>query len=142
MNTSRFPWKEDWNPIVEGVGQIEGIAELRDNHDTDWPQVTVDFTNGYGISIVRNDMSYGRPKLFECAVRHNTELCYQTPITNDVRGWMKPEDCIRMAKDIAALPSNSNCSHDKPDELFDDEDDDRYGDSPNITDLFSSIGGY
>ena len=55
--------------------------------------LVVNFDNGYGASIVCHDYSYGGPikvgenNLYEIAVLHNDELCYDTPITDDVLGW-------------------------------------------------------
>lgn len=46
------------------------------------------FPNGYGVSIVRHDLSYSSKNTWELAVLVGSEagwdLCYTTPITSDV----------------------------------------------------------
>ena len=48
-----------------------------------------EFENGYGASVVKHDFSYGGKKgLYEIAVLDSTgDLCYSTPITDDVVGY-------------------------------------------------------
>jgi hypothetical protein len=63
------------------------------------------FPNGYGASVVKNSFSYGgKEGFYELAVLHNDELCYSTPITNDVLGWLTPEKVCALLEDIKALP--------------------------------------
>jgi len=47
------------------------------------------FDNGYGASVVSHDGSYGgKQGLYEIAVLDSTgDLCYSTPITDDVIGY-------------------------------------------------------
>jgi hypothetical protein len=54
----------------------------------------IHFDNGYGASVVRHEYSYGGNKgLYELAVLDsNSNLTYDTPITDDVIGWLRPED--------------------------------------------------
>jgi hypothetical protein len=56
------------------------------------------FPNHYGISVVRGPYSEGgRMGLYEIAVikmtpdMERSEICYDTPVTNDVIGHLKPE---------------------------------------------------
>jgi hypothetical protein len=51
------------------------------------------FENGYGASVVSHPMSYGvKLGLYEMAVLDkNGELTYTTPITDDVIGYLTPE---------------------------------------------------
>ena len=48
-----------------------------------------EFENGYGASVVSHDVSYGGDRgLYEIAVLDSTgDLCYSTPITDDVIGY-------------------------------------------------------
>ena len=48
-----------------------------------------EFENGYGASVVSHDVSYGGDRgLYEIAVLDsNGDLCYDTPITDDVVGY-------------------------------------------------------
>jgi hypothetical protein len=52
------------------------------------------FENGYGASVIRNAHSYGgHIGLYELAVLDNYgKLTYDTPITDDVLGYIKPEE--------------------------------------------------
>ena len=57
------------------------------------------YPNYYGISVIRGPYSYGgREGLYEIAVLKMTpemeysEICYDTPVTNDVVGHLTPED--------------------------------------------------
>jgi hypothetical protein len=47
------------------------------------------FDNGYGASVVKHDTSYGGDRgLYEIAVLDSSgDLCYSTPITDDVIGF-------------------------------------------------------
>ena len=48
-----------------------------------------EFKNGYGASVVSHDVSYGGDRgLYEIAVLDSKgDLCYSTPITDDVVGY-------------------------------------------------------
>ena len=52
------------------------------------------FDNGYGASIIRNEHSYGgKNGLYELAVLDNDgKLTYDTPVTNDVIGYLSPKE--------------------------------------------------
>jgi hypothetical protein len=52
------------------------------------------FENGYGASVIRSEHSYGGSRgLYELAVLDNdVKLTYDTPITDDVLGYLKPEE--------------------------------------------------
>ena len=48
-----------------------------------------DFDNGYGASVIMNEMSYGgKMGLYEIAVLHSGLICYDTDITDDVLGFL------------------------------------------------------
>ena len=48
-----------------------------------------EFENGYGASVIKHDYSYGgKMGLYEIAVLDSSgDLCYSTPITDDVIGY-------------------------------------------------------
>lgn len=70
------------------------------------------FENGYGASVVSNEFSYGGDKgLWELAVvlvyenegRLSWKLTYDTPITEDVLGWLTWEEVEETLKQIEEL---------------------------------------
>ena len=63
------------------------------------------FDNGYGVSVVKHDYSYGGDKgLYELAVlNENGDLTYDTPITEDVIGWNTKEEVSAMMKVLSHL---------------------------------------
>ncbi len=62
------------------------------------------FPNGYGISVIRGTFSYGGNEgLYECAVLKDNELCYDTPITNDVIGYCDEDKVNEIIKQIEEL---------------------------------------
>lgn len=62
------------------------------------------FDNGYGVSIVSHELSYGGNEgLCELAVLKGDELCYDTPITSDVIGWLTADAAIEIARKVEAL---------------------------------------
>jgi len=70
---------------------------LKENELHGGTQVIHRFDNDYGASVVRHSMSYGgKDGLFEIGVIKFTgdswDLCYDTPVTDDVLGHLtQPE---------------------------------------------------
>lgn len=65
----------------------------------------VQFPNGYGASIIQGDFSYGGSQgLFELAVLKNGEITYETEITDDVIGYLTPEEVTVLLQRIESLP--------------------------------------
>ena len=63
------------------------------------------FPNGYGASVVKHDFSYGgKDGLWELAVLDSDgDLCYHTPITQDVIGhlaWPNVEGILQEIKEL------------------------------------------
>jgi hypothetical protein len=66
------------------------------------------FPNGYGASVVRFPGSYGYEEgLYELAVLEGTiddyDLCYDTPITDDIMGHLSEESIEDIINDIQTL---------------------------------------
>ena len=66
------------------------------------------FPNGYGVSVIIGSFSYGGDEgLYECAVlkgkEGNSELCYSTPITDDVIGYCDEDKVTEIMKQIQDL---------------------------------------
>ena len=55
-----------------------------------------EFENGYGASVIKHDASYGgKMGLYEIAVLDSTgDICYSTPITDDVVGHASEETVL------------------------------------------------
>lgn len=64
----------------------------------------IHFANGYGASVVCHTGSYGGPEgLYELAVLKGDSICYDTPITSDVLGWLEPESVTDLLRQIETL---------------------------------------
>jgi hypothetical protein len=63
------------------------------------------FNNGYGVSVVSHSYSYGgRDGLYEVAVLDSdNNLTYETPVTNDVIGYLTEEDVSNVMKQVQEL---------------------------------------
>jgi hypothetical protein len=63
------------------------------------------FDNGYGVSVVSHTYSYGgKDGLFEVAVLDKDgNLTYDTPVTNDVIGYLTEEDVTDVMKQVQEL---------------------------------------
>jgi hypothetical protein len=63
------------------------------------------FDNGFGVSVVSHSYSYGgRDGLYEVAVLDsNDELTYDTPVTNNVIGYLTEEDVTDVMKQVQDL---------------------------------------
>ncbi len=65
----------------------------------------IQFENGYGASIVKHKYSYGGDKgLYEIAVLDSSdEITYTTSVTDDVIGYLRPEDVTDVIEKIEKL---------------------------------------
>ena len=66
------------------------------------------YPNGFGVSVVKHTFSYGgNLGLWELAVLIGNEdqhsICYDTPITNDVMGYLTEEDVDNTIEAIEKL---------------------------------------
>ena len=62
--------------------------------------------NGYEVSVVQSPHSYGGDKgLYELAIFKDGQICYDTPITNDVIGYLRPMDVTDVMEKIQKLPN-------------------------------------
>jgi hypothetical protein len=89
---------------LENSGQALEVfrAELEKTGDH---MERVMFPNGYGVSIIRHDYSYGgKAGLFEVGVLgKDGELTYKTPVTGDVLGWQSVDEVLAAMKQVADL---------------------------------------
>ena len=70
-------------------------------------QARIQFDNGYGASVVKTPYTYGGDKgLYELAVLGTDgHLTYDTPITNDVIGYLRDIDVTDVMEKIQKLPN-------------------------------------
>ena len=67
-------------------------------------QARITFENGYGASVVKTPYTYGGDRgLYELAVFKDGEITYATPITDDVIGYLRPEDVTDVMAKIQQL---------------------------------------
>lgn len=65
--------------------------------------IRVPFANGYTASIITD--GYGCSEgLYELAILHDGDLCYDTPITDDVLGYLTLKDVEELLYKIEKLP--------------------------------------
>jgi hypothetical protein len=81
---------------------------LPSNQINDGIQYLAFYPNGYGASIVQHKYSYGHDQgSWELAVIKGTEedwnICYDTPITSDVLGYLSEADVEDVLLQIEAL---------------------------------------
>ena len=69
------------------------------------------FDNYYGVSVIRGQYTYGGKKgLYELAVIHmgpndkESTIVYNTPVTDDVIGYLTPEEVSDIMKQVSELP--------------------------------------
>jgi hypothetical protein len=68
-------------------------------------RATITFDNGYGASIVKTPYTYGGDSgKYELAVLDNDgNLTYDTPVTDDVIGYLSPTQVTDVMKQIQKL---------------------------------------
>lgn len=94
------------------MGRLNSITIRKDNSmiehyiREDGVQDIYRFKNGYGASVVCSSGSYGgKQGLKELAVLDKDgHICYETPVTDDVIGWLADEDVEKYLSQIASLP--------------------------------------
>lgn len=79
----------DFKPAVHGLGV----------------QACEEFPNGYGVSVVQSKYTYGGDRgLYEMAVTLDGKLCYDTPVTNDVLGFLSKAAVTKHLREVQELP--------------------------------------
>jgi hypothetical protein len=94
--------------------------ESKDKWGLEGEIASASFPNGYGVSVITGPGAYGgEVGLYELAVTHPNgdegrgALCYSTPITDDVIGYLYPDDVTRLMTEISMLPETLYCNHDR-----------------------------
>lgn len=86
------------------IANLDSVEAWRNPHVNG---IVVRFPNGYGASIINHSGSYGVELAvigFHGAGREDWQLLYDTPITNDVIGWLDQSAALANLRRIAALP--------------------------------------
>lgn len=77
-------------------------------HSIAGTQAVMEFDNGYGVSVITGPMAYGGDQgLYELAVLKGDSLCYDTPVTDDVIGYLSPEEVTEKMAEVQTLPKAS-----------------------------------
>lgn len=64
----------------------------------------LEFDNGYGVSVITGYGAYGSTNApYELAILKHGSLCYDTKITNDVIGYLTPDDVTDYMKQVQEL---------------------------------------
>ena len=58
------------------------------------------FPNGYGVSVIDGYCAYCDNGTYEVAILKNGEICYDTPLTNDVLTYQTPEQIDEILKEV------------------------------------------
>lgn len=89
------------NLVMKGGCMVEKV----DMPDLNGYQLLYKFDNGYGASVVKHDYSYGgKDDKYEIAVLdQDGELCYDTPITSDVIGYLTMSEANKILINISHL---------------------------------------
>lgn len=89
-----------WGKIL--VGAVS--AEMLLDHRFCGIRYRVNYPNGYGVSIIKNMISYGGDyDLWEIAVLKDNKLCYDTHITSDVIGFLSDDKVADYCQQIRCL---------------------------------------
>lgn len=74
----------NYEPVEDLSGRFPSFSKLLYHYE---------FKNGYGASVLRSSYSFGGDRgLFELAVLKDGNICYDTPITNDVIGYLTADE--------------------------------------------------
>lgn len=89
---------------------FEDLVFENRNDEIGWIWVKMFFDNWYWVSVVKWYWSYGYEEgLYELWVVKWTEqessLCYDTPITDDVIGYLTPAKITSIMKQVQRLPA-------------------------------------
>lgn len=78
--------------------------EFKDKEYKDGKQAYLEFPNKYGVSVITGFGSYSNVDYpYELAILLDGYLCYDTPITSDVLGYLTSEDVTKIMKQVQEL---------------------------------------
>lgn len=80
-------------------------TKVEDRSDEIAARMRVTFANGYQANIIQGPATFGAHRgLFEAGVMVAGVLVYDTPITNDVVGYLDVAGVLEFCAKVAALP--------------------------------------
>lgn len=93
------------------VEELKNLGEVEEWDWNCWTCYRTRYANGYGASIVKHPGTYGfEDDLWELAVikweNDDFHLNYDTPITQDVVGYLTEDDVLELCKRIKNLSEN------------------------------------
>lgn len=79
--------------------------EFNDLPDLSGIYCRIQFENGFGVSVIKHKYSYGGPDgLYELAILDSDgEITYDTPITDDVIGYLTEDGVTALLAEIQLL---------------------------------------
>lgn len=79
--------------------------EFKPHPAGDGVMVQEHFDNGYGVSVIRTEFTYGGKKgLYELAVLKDGEIHYDNPVAKgDVVGWLTENDVTELMDKIQKI---------------------------------------
>jgi hypothetical protein len=97
---------------LEMLKELPIYKEFKKNNSKLPCQAQIFFKNGYGASVICTPYSYGGTKgLYEVAVlkggKDEACLTYDTPITDDVLGYLSEQEVEKVLNEIQKLESLS-----------------------------------
>jgi hypothetical protein len=73
-----------------------------------WIQATLDFENGYWVSVISWPFFYTFKWEYELAIFKDWKICYDTKITDDVIGHLKKDEVSEIMKQIQLLTKKTS----------------------------------
>ena len=90
--------------IKFGMYEPQREVIISDQEDGNSMEHRYEFSNGYGASVIQSEYSYGHEDgLYELAVLKDGELCYDTPITGDIIGYLSADEVTEYLQRIEGL---------------------------------------
>ena len=85
--------------------QFKDLEFVKHPNHIEGVQARIQFDNGYGASVVKTPYTYGGDRgLYELAVLDSEgHLTYATSVTDDVIGYLRPEDVTDVLAKIQQL---------------------------------------
>jgi hypothetical protein len=79
--------------------------EFKDDKQRGLSAARIMFDNGYGASVVKGEHTYGgKDGLYELGILgKDGKLTYDTPVTDDIEGYLNEDDVTILLKQIQSL---------------------------------------